>query len=147
MLYRAIYSSEAAAGISEAEAVQIQIAARRNNQQRGVSGVLIFDGAVFCQVLEGEQSVVTELLSKIESDPRHANFKVFHRADIEERVFSDWSMAYLSANPATLADWTEMEGTTTVTELAELIEADQERLPKVLIAVVQALASSAGAAQ
>ncbi len=61
-------------------------------------------GCHFLQVLEGEASVLDELLAKIERDPRHKDLKVLFRGKLEERVFGRWSMGCVTASDATSAD-------------------------------------------
>lgn len=69
--------------------------ARMNNPLEGITGVLIFNGAAFLQILEGGQSAVDDLARRLASDPRHSNMSIRDERLISERTFPDWSMAYL----------------------------------------------------
>jgi Sensors of blue-light using FAD len=44
---------------------------RRNNADRSITGVLLFDGHRFCQWLEGPAASVAQVRRAIEKDPRH----------------------------------------------------------------------------
>jgi Sensors of blue-light using FAD len=44
---------------------------RRNNADRSITGVLLFDGHRFCQWLEGPAASVALIRQSIEKDPRH----------------------------------------------------------------------------
>lgn len=80
----------------------IAIDSSRNNQMNNISGILMAVGSHFLQVLEGEPTVLDELLTKIEKDPRHTNLKVLYRGEMQERVFGRWSMGCVTStnNPS-----------------------------------------------
>lgn len=44
---------------------------RHNNAERQISGVLLFDGHRFCQLLEGPAASIALVRQSIEKDPRH----------------------------------------------------------------------------
>ena len=82
----------------EAEIGAILTTARLKNTKVGISGALLFNGAAFAQVLEGPLDAVEALFEAIQCDERHYDVVVLRNAEAEQRVFSDWSMAY--ADPA-----------------------------------------------
>jgi hypothetical protein len=67
--------------------------ARKNNLQREITGALLYSGGYFCQVIEGTEEALEELFEIIQMDGRHSNVTVLHFEVIEERNFTDWSMA------------------------------------------------------
>lgn len=67
--------------------------ARKNNLQREITGALLYSGGYFCQVIEGTEEALEELFEIIQMDGRHSNVTVLHFEVIEERSFTDWSMA------------------------------------------------------
>ncbi len=67
---------------------------RRRNQQRDISGMLLYRGGNILQVIEGEPDVVLPLFAKISRDPRHHGVIKFYQKTIEERDFPDWTMAF-----------------------------------------------------
>ena len=70
----------------------ILAAAKRNNLQFCVTGVMFFHQNRFLQFLEGEESAVRSVLSRIEVDPRHTNIHYLLEESVEKRGFAEWSM-------------------------------------------------------
>jgi hypothetical protein len=64
----------------------------RNNPARGITGLLLFNGRNFLQLLEGEDGKVAELMDTITADPRHSGVSVLDRRMIAARVCPDWAM-------------------------------------------------------
>jgi len=67
---------------------------RKNNRKLGITGLLLYRARSFCQLLEGEEAVVTALFEQIKSDNRHRYVTVVYQEPIESRSFSDWSMKF-----------------------------------------------------
>lgn len=74
---------------------QILMSATRNNAELGITGMLLFNGQNFLQLLEGEPAVVDALLDRVEADSRHSGVVVMTDIEIAERCFPDWSMQLL----------------------------------------------------
>jgi hypothetical protein len=89
------YTSWARPSISDADIEAILRSARTNNPLEGITGVLIFNGGAFMQILEGSESAVDEMKERLQRDQRHSNFFIREERIIKERAFPDWSMAYL----------------------------------------------------
>lgn len=70
----------------------ILAASARNNPARGITGLLLFNGRNFLQLLEGEEREVAGLMETITADPRHAGVSVLDRRMIEARTCPDWAM-------------------------------------------------------
>lgn len=69
--------------------------ARAFNAEHGITGVLVFDGERFCQYLEGPRMPVNALITRLEVDPRHAQFTPLMRQPlIGPRLYDGWTMAY-----------------------------------------------------
>jgi hypothetical protein len=64
----------------------------RNNPERGITGLLLFNGRNFLQLLEGEEGEVAGLMDRITADPRHSGVSVLDRRTIAERTCPDWAM-------------------------------------------------------
>lgn len=60
-----------------------------NNVERGLTGVLFFDGLHFGQVLEGPREVIDERWQVIQRDQRHDDLHVIAYKDIACRSFSN----------------------------------------------------------
>ena len=65
---------------------------RRNNDDNGLTGVLLFAEGNFIQALEGPEAALEKTYARIIADPRHHLVLELYRAPISERNFPDWSM-------------------------------------------------------
>ncbi len=91
MLSQYLYISTAPT-LPREEVDAILAASARNNPARGITGLLLFNGRNFLQLLEGEESEVAALMETITADPRHAGVSVLERRTIEARACPDWAM-------------------------------------------------------
>ena len=89
------YTSWARPGIRQDEVDAVLASARINNPLDGITGVLIFNGSNFMQIIEGGDAAVDGLVERLKSDRRHSNMSIRDERMIEKRNFPDWSMAYL----------------------------------------------------
>lgn len=69
-------------------------ATTRNNPPANLTGALIFNDQYFAQIMEGDRAAVTNRFCKIVNDPRHSAIVIVEAIPIEQRMFTDWSMAY-----------------------------------------------------
>lgn len=70
--------------------------ARNFNHEHDVHGVLYFADGQFFQCLEGDERIIVSLVEKLKKDQRHHQCKFFDLKVIEQPLFSDWSMKYVS---------------------------------------------------
>lgn len=89
---RLLYFSTARAKITRDDVDGIVAHAALKNKKLGITGALAYNGRNFCQVLEGRDDVVHELVIMIEEDTRHSGFKILDEKEIDKRNFPDWSM-------------------------------------------------------
>lgn len=85
--------------VGDKEALEAQIksilsSATKNNLKLGITGALLYSGGYFCQVIEGEEENIEDLFESIQIDDRHAQVTVLNFEKIDERSFSQWSMAF-----------------------------------------------------
>jgi len=66
---------------------------QRNNDRRGLTGVLAAHNDRYVQVIEGLSEALDALLRRLADDPRHRAIRVLERRTITERQFAGWSMA------------------------------------------------------
>ena len=95
-LVRLIYASGATDACDLKELKAILKVARENNRKEGVSGVLCYDPQYFLQWLEGPRENINLLYATILRDPRHTRVTILDYREVHHRIFSDWSMAYVS---------------------------------------------------
>lgn len=94
LIYLSVRRVDEQATIFGQDLRNILATARAFNRTVGIGGALLFNGAFFAQVLEGEQSEVTALMRRIARDPRHSHVTVIEERWVSERVFPDWAMAF-----------------------------------------------------
>jgi hypothetical protein len=66
--------------------------ARDFNALDDITGLLIFNGTHFLQIIEGSDSAIDDLVDKLRRDPRHSNLEVRDERPITKRAFPGWSM-------------------------------------------------------
>lgn len=91
MLSQYLYISTAPT-LPREEVDAILAASARNNPARRITGLLLFNGRNFLQLLEGEEGEVSALMETITADPRHAGVSVLDRRGISQRTCPDWAM-------------------------------------------------------
>jgi hypothetical protein len=94
-LVRLLYVSKVANNFGPADLEAILNSARLHNAQKGISGMLAFNGDYFLQVLEGGRAAVNQLYQRIAADPRHESILLLQLSDISERFFPHWAMVYV----------------------------------------------------
>lgn len=67
---------------------------RKNNKQLNITGMLLYAEGNFIQVIEGEESAIKALYTKIKMDERHKAFSILLQGNIEKRSFAEWSMGF-----------------------------------------------------
>ncbi len=144
MPHQVIYSSKAVQPMSARQLEEILEDARAGNEARNVTGALVYADGVFLQVLEGEREVVQSLIESIRSDSRHESMKVFHQREVARRAFDDWRMAYLGSSSAQMSRWADLPGTQSIDQLLERVQTDPDMMPRILIRIVEAIASQSG---
>ena len=86
------YTSLARLDISGDDLIAIHQTARHRNALNGITGLLIFNGTHFLQVIEGVEEAINELVERLRADPRHHHLEIKDSRDVDGRSFPDWSM-------------------------------------------------------
>jgi len=89
-----IYVSSATRPMSRADLEAILSSSRRNNLKQGITGMLLYLGGNFMQVIEGPEEAVLALQNRLAQDSRHQGIMVLRQAALKERQFKDWAMGY-----------------------------------------------------
>ena len=89
-----IYVSTSKELLGNEELLEILKVSRDNNGSEEVTGLLLYKGGNFMQVLEGNEAVVTALYEKIKKDARHKDVAVISKEEIQVRQFPAWQMAF-----------------------------------------------------
>lgn len=86
------YTSRARLDLTEGELHDLVRAARRCNALDGITGLLVFDGFRFLQIVEGSEEAVDSLVERLRRDRRHSAFEIRAEQFVEHRSFPSWSM-------------------------------------------------------
>ena len=86
------YTSRARLDLGEDELGDIHQSARHLNALDGITGLLLFDGTRFLQIVEGSENAVDNLVERLRMDPRHSAFELRDERFVDRRSFADWSM-------------------------------------------------------
>ncbi len=93
--FQLIYRSKATAHMGDDELIELLCNARRNNAEKGISGLLLYGYGNFIQLLEGPKNVISDLYhNQISYDPRHKDILMLHSGYTAKRSFKQWSMAF-----------------------------------------------------
>lgn len=104
-LIRLTYASTAAFKPNEMGGIELAVGqilsqSRRNNKKQAIGGVLHYGNSFFFQCLEGEKEAVEKCYDRVMKDERHRDVKRLSYAEIDQRMFPDWSMKYLPVEGA-----------------------------------------------
>ncbi|WP_162561192.1 BLUF domain-containing protein [Methylobacterium terrae] len=98
-IFRIVYKSKAAhpteVMLGHGHVADLIATARTRNRAADVSGVLVYTGVGFFQVLEGPQSGVQPIFEAILADRRHHTLAVIEMDFAAERRFAGWHMGFL----------------------------------------------------
>lgn len=95
-----VYISSAVRLLEDRELQQLADACRRNNASHGITGMLLYKGGNFMQLLEGEEAAVLELYGVIQQDARHKDVTLIRSGELTQRNFADWSMGFCNMDQA-----------------------------------------------
>jgi hypothetical protein len=107
-LNRIIYCSQATTDFSPDELVTLLELARNRNATSELTGMLLYCGQSFLQVLEGGPVALASTYGRIVADDRHTNLRLLMDAEVSSPLFPDWSMGFEHIDDAELAE--DLEG-------------------------------------
>lgn len=97
-----IYASRETEAFDPARLDALLAEARVRNAAEGITGLLLYAGGSFLQLLEGDAEAVESTYGRIAADPRHADVRLLARDEVGERMVGDWSMGFERPEPASL---------------------------------------------
>ena len=86
------YTSLANLDLTADDLHDIHRTAREHNAIDGITGLLVFNGNRFLQIVEGVPAAIDELVERLRRDARHSGLEIRDERKIEARSFPDWSM-------------------------------------------------------
>lgn len=99
-MFYLLYVSSAVKDMSNEELIQLLKQSRLNNFRNRVTGMLLYKGGNFMQIIEGEKDIILKLFDTIKNDGRHKDVIKIMTGDIEKNNFRDWSMGFMYMNEA-----------------------------------------------
>ena len=96
MLERLLYRSKATNTLGSLHLFNMLNEARVKNASLGITGHLLYTEEVFVQCIEGAPAAVASLWESLQRDTRHYDIEMLARGPLDQRRFSDWSMAFSS---------------------------------------------------
>jgi hypothetical protein len=99
-MYHLLYVSSAVNLFTNEQLEELLKVSRRNNSSCGVTGLLLYIGGNFIQLLEGDKEVVQTTHLRITNDPRHHGLITLLQGDCEKRDFTEWSMGFKKVEKA-----------------------------------------------
>ena len=92
------YTSLARLDLQSSDLENIHRSARELNSLDGITGLLVFNGTHFLQIIEGSHDAIEDLLERLRRDPRHTGLEVRDERKVRARSFPDWSMELVRVN-------------------------------------------------
>jgi hypothetical protein len=99
-LFHLIYFSRATEKMGPTGLDDILEVARERNAKCGITGLLLFEGGFFLQILEGPEAEVQALYKSIRKDQRHCEVFTICEYPVGKRHFDKWSMAHYEIQPS-----------------------------------------------
>ena len=91
-MYAILYMSEARAWIAPDEMERLCMRWGALNAAVDVTGLLLFDGRRYMQLIEGPDAAARALMTVIAGDPRHANIAYLIDGPAPARQFAGWAL-------------------------------------------------------
>lgn len=91
-----IYTSRCVSHLTALQFEELTQRAQHRNAELGITGVLLYGGGRFLQLLEGEPGAVRDLyFNRIAGDSRHTDLRILLESLCKERLFPNWRMGRL----------------------------------------------------
>jgi len=105
VLKQLVYRSQSISYVNETCLDKITSDSLPFNERYNITGVLLFDGEYFFQVIEGESEHVDVLFERIKIDRRHNNVMKVTEIIVPKRDFGDWHLRALPVSEESSCYW------------------------------------------
>ncbi|UOQ69364.1 BLUF domain-containing protein [Hymenobacter volaticus] len=119
-VYHVFYHSRARPGLVQADLDALLDWSRRYNAAHGLTGLLLYSDERFVQVLEGTETAVRTLFTRIQQDERHTQVVTLSEGPGPKRWFAEWSMTLGEVNARELEHVLDIVETKTAGPVAPL---------------------------
>jgi hypothetical protein len=127
-IFQLLYLSSARPELTEDALLKILSESQKRNASREITGLLLHSDGNIIQIIEGTESTVEALFSKIESDSRHNQVMVLSRKFVESRDCPEFKMGFKRASVQRLA--AELPGFSDIVENRKLPRATLDGLSR-----------------
>ena len=93
-MFTICYVSSAHSNLSEIELNKLFTTTKSNNNNRNITGILLYESGKFLQVLEGEEIELQKLFENIKEDSRHNNIFVILKQKCNRRIFENYESRF-----------------------------------------------------
>jgi hypothetical protein len=100
LLTSVTYTSLARLDPDSTDVEEIHATARAQNERDDVTGLMVFNGTHFLQIVEGAEGAIDALIERVRKDPRHAGFEIRDRQKVAARSFPGWPLELVRVNPS-----------------------------------------------
>ena len=94
-MHHIVYMSRATKHLSSNELYKLCHQSANHNRDNSITGLLIYDGYRYMQLIEGKRGSVEGLMSRISSDGRHDHITYLSDTDVANRSFTGWALTCL----------------------------------------------------
>jgi len=104
------YVSQAQRPFTQDDLAKLLAHSRVRNEQDDISGCLVYrynedvERGNFLQVLEGPEVAIDDVWNRISADNRHHTIIVIDEGEVDDRMFSNWSMGFKNVDADDLKD-------------------------------------------
>lgn len=126
--FELMFTSQFSADAEPTEIAQIIRVSRAKNVAASLTGLLMFDGARFCQHIEGPEAEVRATINRIAADPRHMDFTQLHEgSNGHAGRFQAWQIGILAPDgPSPLQAFDTIRGPAAVEHLLSIFRERQK---------------------
>lgn len=86
------YTSLASLDLTATDLEDIHRTALQCNALEGITGLLVFNGTRFLQIIEGAGPAIDQLVERLRRDRRHSGLEIRDERTVSERSFPGWGM-------------------------------------------------------
>lgn len=145
MPHQLIYASASSTPMQADDLEDLLERAQHKNAAAGITGALVYVDGCFLQVLEGLAEPVRQLMERIYRDPRHEAVTLLQAQEVAEARFAQWTMAYVSATSAQVAQWAGLSERTELPETVAQMREDRDKAMLALNSILLVLTREPGA--
>jgi hypothetical protein len=117
-----IYRSRETYPLFPDDIIGLLLAAREHNRRVGLTGLLLYRGGAFMQLLEGDPELIAQRYRDIGEDARHRDVHPLLERTVPARLLPGWSMGYAHA-PSTSEGREVFAGLRSETQALALLDA------------------------